>query len=60
MLYGKLFPNCFILSTERTGITTFLKELDFARNKLLEELSENPDEKKILFFNLYISVYTCV
>lgn len=52
MLYGKLFPNCFILSTERTGITTFLKELDFARNKLLEELSENPDEKKILFFNV--------
>ena len=32
-------PKPFILSTERTGASIFRKELDFARNRLLEEMA---------------------
>ena len=37
------FPSPFISSAERTGVATFRKELNFARDRLLKEMSQaNP------------------
>jgi predicted ATPase len=38
---GKVYPDIFIASAERTGATIFQKELDIARNRLLEHMGEN-------------------
>ncbi len=43
IIFGHLFPNPFIASAERTGAAIFRKELNFARNRLLEEMSQ-PDK----------------
>lgn len=43
-IFGPLFPNPFIASAERTGAAIFRKELNFARNRLLKEMSQ-ADEK---------------
>jgi AAA15 family ATPase/GTPase len=40
ILFAKAFPNPFIASAERTGAAIFRKELNFARNRLLEEMSQ--------------------
>jgi AAA15 family ATPase/GTPase len=39
IIFGGLFPRPFIASAERTGAAIFRKELNFARNRLLEEMS---------------------
>ena len=39
LLFDQSFPRSFIASTERTGAAIFRKELNFARNRLLEEIS---------------------
>ncbi|MDE2889023.1 MAG: ATP-binding protein [Gemmatimonadota bacterium] len=39
LLFEPFFPQPFIASTERTGAAIFRKELNFARNRLLEEMS---------------------
>ena len=39
LLFGQFFPRSNISSTERTGAAIFCKELNFARNRLLEEMS---------------------
>jgi hypothetical protein len=39
IIFGRLFPNPFIASAERTGAAIFRKELNFARNRLLEQVS---------------------
>ncbi len=39
LLFGKFLPRPFIANTERTGAAIFRKELNFARNRLLEEMS---------------------
>ena len=39
VLFDDLFPRPFIASAERTGAAIFRKELNFARNRLLEEMS---------------------
>ena len=44
ILLDSVFPRVFIASAERTGATIFRKELDFARNRLLEKM--NIEEKK--------------
>ncbi|MCY4225354.1 MAG: AAA family ATPase [Bacteroidetes bacterium] len=41
ILFEQYFPNPFIASTERTGVAIFSKELDFARNRLLEEMAQS-------------------
>ncbi|MBC6420005.1 MAG: ATP-binding protein [Prochloron sp. SP5CPC1] len=49
-----LFPNPFIASAERTGAAIFRKELNFARNRLLEEISQTDldmDPRILLFKN---------
>ena len=53
--FDRFFPRPFIASTERTGAAIFRKELNFARNRLLEEMSRadiefNPME---LLFKAY-------
>lgn len=41
IIFGDFFPNPFIASAERTGSAIFRKELNFSRNRLLEELSQS-------------------
>ena len=41
----KNWPSPFILSAERFGISLFYKELDFTKNRLVEELQKLPNEK---------------
>lgn len=38
IIFGALLPSPFIASAERTGAAIFRKELDFARNRIVEEL----------------------
>ena len=52
LLFQPLFPKPFIASVERTGAAIFRKELNFARNRLLEEMmknGENNDPMDLLF-----------
>ena len=43
IIFSRLFPNPFIASAERTGAAIFGKELNFARNRLLEEMSQSEE-----------------
>ena len=59
IIFGKAFPDPFIASTERTGAAIFRKELNFARNRLLEEMSrvgKDIDPMEFLFksYNDYV------
>ncbi|WP_416236239.1 AAA family ATPase [Spirulina sp. CCNP1310] len=45
ILFARFFPRPFIASAERTGTAIFRKELNFARNRLLNELSQVEGEK---------------
>ena len=40
LLFDPFFPRSFIASAERTGAAIFRQELNFARNRLLEEMSQ--------------------
>lgn len=55
IIFGNLFPNSFIASAERTGAAIFRKELNFARNRLLDEMGAM--EKDINPFELLSKVY---
>ena len=50
IIFSQYFPNTFIASAERTGVAIFSKELDFARNRLLEEMgrADNVDPVELL------------
>ena len=39
VVFSNCFPRNLISSVERTGVAIFQKELDFARNRLLEEMA---------------------
>ena len=39
VVFSNCFPRNLISSVERTGVAIFQKELDFARNRLLEEMT---------------------
>lgn len=41
LIFRSIFPRTFIASAERTGATMFRQELDFARNRLLEEMGRS-------------------
>jgi hypothetical protein len=41
IIFGHLFPQPFIASAERTGAAIFRKELNFARNRLLEHVAQS-------------------
>ncbi len=55
ILFRPLFPNPFIVSAERTGAVIFRKELNFARNRLLEEISKA--DKKVDPIRFLFKVY---
>ncbi len=40
IMFSSIFPGPFIASAERTGSAIFRKELNFSRNRLLEEMSK--------------------
>jgi predicted ATP-dependent endonuclease of OLD family len=55
ILFAKNFPSTFIASVERTGISIFRKEIDSARDTLLEKMSKaSTSEQKL---NLFQSRY---
>ena len=43
-LFSGSFPRPFIFSSERTGVSIYRKELDFGRNRLLEEMGRSPKQ----------------
>jgi hypothetical protein len=51
IIFSQFFPRPFIASAERTGAAIFRKELNFARNRLLEEISKNSkfNPRELLF-----------
>lgn len=52
IIFAQFFPRPFIASAERTGAAIFRKELNFARNRLLEEMGQadkNIDPMELLF-----------
>lgn len=55
IIFGRLFPNPFIASAERTGAAIFRKELNFARNRILEQMSTM--EKEINPLDLLTKAY---
>ncbi|NCA76184.1 MAG: hypothetical protein EOM90_07605 [Alphaproteobacteria bacterium] len=55
IIFRNSLPNPFIASAERTGAAIFRKELNFARNRLLEEVSVM--DKEINPFELLSKVY---
>ncbi|MCU7242878.1 MAG: ATP-binding protein [Microcystis aeruginosa WS75] len=53
IIFSQFFPRPFIASAERTGAAIFRKELNFARNRLLEEISKNSNfNPRELLFNV--------
>ncbi len=50
IVFGHLFPNPFIASAERTGAAIFRKELNFARNRILEQMgtTKEPNPLELL------------
>jgi AAA15 family ATPase/GTPase len=56
IVFGDIFSNPFIASAERTGAAIFRKELNLARNRLLENLSAL--DKKVNPFELMTKVYS--
>ena len=58
-LFEQFFPRTFIASAERTGAAIFRKELNFARNRMLEEMSrtDNSDFDPIDFLINYYHDY---
>jgi hypothetical protein len=51
IIFAQFFPRPFIASAERTGAAIFRKELNFAKNRLLEEIGqadENIDTMELL------------
>jgi AAA15 family ATPase/GTPase len=54
IVFGNIFPRPFIASAERTGAAIFRKELNFARNKLFENMSivDKDVDPLDLFFQL--------
>lgn len=55
VIFGRLFPNPFIACTERTGVAIFRKELNFPRNRIMEEISQS--DKNINPIELLFKVF---
>ena len=51
-IFSDSFPDFFVSSAERTGLAIFRRELNFARNRLLEEMGradQKTDPQELLF-----------
>ncbi len=57
ILFNRFFPKPFIASAERTGAAIFRRELDFTRNRLLEEISKSDKNKNINPIKLFLKNY---
>jgi predicted ATPase len=55
IIFAQIIPRPFIASAERTGAAIFRKELNFARNRLVEEMGQA--EKNINPIELLFKVY---
>ena len=44
IVFSSILPNTFIASAERTGAAIFRRELNFARNKILDKMSKKDAE----------------
>jgi hypothetical protein len=55
VIFSRAFPGVFIASAERTGAAIFRKELNFTRNRLLEEMSQS--DKNLNPMELLFKVY---
>ena len=55
LLFSDSFPNPFITSAERTGVTVFRKELNFARKHLLERMQQA--NKNVIYRDLLTKAY---
>lgn len=56
IIFGNYFPSPFIASAERTGVSIFIKELDFARNRLVHEIGRA--EKEIDNQDMFLDSYS--
>ena len=56
IIFGDLFRNPFIASAERTGAAIFRKELDFARNRFIDQMSTK--DKSLDHYELLNKVFT--
>jgi len=56
IVFGNLFPSPFIASGERTGATIFRKELNFARDRLMEEMGSRKSKNNRI--DLFSQAYT--
>ena len=56
-IFSDYFPKAFVSSAERTGAAIFRRELNFARNRLFEEMgrSDQKIDPQELFFKAYQS-----
>ncbi len=52
ILFGQIFPRPFIISSERTGISLFWRELDINKNILTDELRNREDWSNLNPFEL--------
>jgi AAA15 family ATPase/GTPase len=54
-IFSNSFPKPFISSAERTGVAIFRRELNFARNRLLEEMgrSDSRTDLRAFLFKAY-------
>ena len=50
-IFTSQFPEVFIASAERTGATIFQKELDLARNRLVDKLGDSSADKSLDLFH---------
>jgi len=57
ILFKGMFPNVFIASAERTGVAIFRKDLDFARNRMLDELGAKQDLNPFEFLSKVYTAY---
>jgi len=56
IIFGHLFPNPFIASAERTGAAIFRRELNFTKNRMLEEVTQK--DKNLNPLELLFKVFT--
>ena len=55
-LFDSFFPDPFILSAERFGISLFYRELDFTKNQLVDMLQKMSDDKNRDKFSPYLFI----
>jgi len=56
-LFARSIPKPFVVTSERTGISLFYKELDVSKNAIMEHLTESNDVNPITILNSMRSRY---